>query len=318
MSNDSEPVSQLRSVFGMLVTAAVFISFFSIFPPPVFSQNSSLRGVVTEKGTDTTLEKVKVIIVSLRTATARYELFTDKKGSFYKGGLQNGMYRVSFEKEGYVPAQSAVRLRAEDRQEITVQLEKMEVKAAKAAFDLVNAAQKLMAAGKYDEAIVKITQAIEKDAGSFILYYNRAVCCEKKGDKEKAIVDYRKSLELKPDFLLSLSALGKIFAKKGDFAKAVEYYQKAFDLEITDTVALYNYGACLINLGNSGEAKSVFEKLISLDPNYADAFYQLGILYLGLNENAKAKEYFKTFLELDPENENAPVAREILKTLQPQ
>lgn len=316
MSNYSKPGGQRRSVFGVLVTTVVFISFFSIFPTLAFSQNSSLKGVVTEKGTDTPLEKVRVIIASLRTATARYELFTDKKGSFYKGGLQNGMYRVSFEKEGYVPAQSAIRLRAEDQQEITVQLEKMEVKAAKAAFDLVTAAQKLMAAGKYDEAIVKITQAIEKDSGSFILYYNRAVCYENKGDKEKAIVDYQKSLELKPDFLLSLSALGKIVAKKGDFARAVEYYKKAFDLGITDTVALYNYGACLINLGNSSEAKTVFEKLISLDPNYADAFYQLGIIYLGMNDNAKAKEYFKTFLEMDPENENASVAQEILKTLE--
>jgi tetratricopeptide (TPR) repeat protein len=314
MNNYRRSHHPLHKAFKMTMPV-IAVLFLIVFSSSALSASSSIKGIVTEKGTQTPLAGVKITLESLKTSTVRFELTTDKKGYFYKTGLSHGMYRVSLEKDGYVPSQVAFRLRLNDQYELNVELEVTKAKTSNAAFELVSAARKLMAAGKYDEAIAKVSQAIEKDPESFILYYNRAVGYEKKGDRENAALDYRKSLELKPDFLLSLAALGKIHARKAEFEKAVEYYKKAFDLNITDTAALYNYGACLVNLGGSEEAKAVFEKLISLDDNYADAFYQLGIIYLGLNDNARAIEYLKKFTELDPENENAAVAQEILKTL---
>ncbi len=56
--------------------------------------------------------------------------------------------------------------------------------------------------------------------------------------------------------------------------------------------------------------------MIGLDPLYVDAYYQLGIIHVGRSDHAKAVEYFKTFIQLDPGNSNAPVAKEILKTLE--
>lgn len=282
---------------------------------PLYSTLGSLKGYIKEKGTDKPLAKVKITLVSLRNTTIRFELETDKKGYFYKTGLQNGMYQVSLDKEGYTPYQHTLRIKVAEYREMDFQLEPIAVTTSDTSFGLVNAAKKLMSSGKYDEAIEKVSQAIEKEPEVFILYYNRAIAHEKKGDKDKAILDYQKTLELKPDFLLALSAVGNILAKKSDFPGAVKYYKKAFNLGLTDTLALYNYGACLINLGENDQSKAVFEKLIGLDPNYADAYYQMGIIYLGMNDNAKAREFLEKFIELDPENTNAAVAKEILNTL---
>jgi tetratricopeptide (TPR) repeat protein len=295
----------------------VILLLFMIFVllSPLYSTLGSLKGYIKEKGTDKPLAKVKITLVSLRNTTIRFELVTDKKGYFYKTGLQNGMYQVSFDKEGYTPYQHTLRIKVAEQREMDFQLEPITVTTSDTSFGLVNAAKKLMSSGKYDEAIEKVSQAIEKEPEVFILYYNRAIAHEKKGDKDKALLDYRKTLELKPDFLLALSAVGNILAKKSDFPAALKYYKKAFDLGLTDTLALYNHGACLINLGENDQAKAVFEKLIELDPNYADAYYQMGIIYLGMNDNAKAREFLKKFIELDPENTNAAVAKEILNTL---
>jgi tetratricopeptide (TPR) repeat protein len=282
---------------------------------PLYSTSSSVRGIVTDKANGNPLAKVKIIILSQRNKTLKYEIKTDKKGTFYKGGLRNGLYQLTVEKEGYIPARTTLRLMAGKTREYNAKLEVLKVKSSVQAIDLVKSARKLIAAGKLDEAIARVTKAIEKEPGSFILYYNRALVYEKKGDKVNALKDFEKSLESKPDFILSLASAANIHAKNGAFEKAAKFYKKAFTLGITDTVALYNYGACLINLGNSNEAKTVFEKLVSIDPDYADAYYQLGIVYLGLNDNAKAKEFLTKFLELDPENANASVAKEILKTI---
>lgn len=282
---------------------------------PLYSTLGSLKGYTKEKGTDKPLEKVKITLVFLKNTTVRFELETDKNGYFYKTGLQNGMYQVSLDKEGYTPYQYTIRIKVAEQREMDFQLEPITVTTSGTSFGLVNAAKKAMSAGKYDEAIEKVSQAIEKEPGVFILYFNRALAYEKKGDRDNALLDFQKTLELKPDFLLALSAAGNILAKKNDFPGAVEYYKKAVDLGLSDTLALYNYGACLINLGDNDQAKSVFEKLLELDPNYADAYYQMGIIYLGMNENAKAKEFLQKFIELDPENTNAAVAKEILNTL---
>ena len=303
----------MNKYFNRSTILSLFLLF--VLLSPLYSTLGSLKGYIKEKGTDKPLAKVKVTLVSLRNTTVRFEFVSDKKGYFYKTGLRNGMYRLSFDKEGFTPYQHTLRIKVAEHREMDFQLEAIEVTTSDTSFGLVNAAKKLLSAGKYDEAIEKISQAIEKDPGTFILYYNRALVYEKKGDKDKALLDYHKTLELKPDFLLALSAVGNIFAKNSDFPGAVKYYKKAVEQGLTDTLALYNYGACLINLGDNDQAKAIFEKLIDLDPNYADAYYQMGIIYLGLNDNAKAKEFLKKFIQLDPENTNAAVAKEILNTL---
>ena len=303
----------MNKYFNSSVILSLFLLF--VLLSPLYSTMGSLKGYIKKKGTDKPLAKVKITLVSLRNTTVRFELVSDKKGYFYKTGLQNGMYRVSLDKEGYTPYRHTLRIKVAEHREMDFQLEPIEVTTSDTSYGLVNVAKKLLSAGKYDEAIEKVSQAIEKDPGTFILYYNRALAYEKKGDKDKALLDYKMTLELKPDFLLALSAVGNIFAKNSDFPGAVKYYKKAVEQGLTDTLALYNYGACLINLGDNDQAKAIFEKLIDLDPNYADAYYQMGIIYLGLNDNAKAKEFLKKFIQLDPENTNAAVAKEILNTL---
>lgn len=293
----------------------ILVTLFYFTTPVLSSSVCSINGYVKDKKTQTPLEKVNVILSAINKAANHFQLETDSNGYFYKTGLQNDVYTVSFAKDGYIPAQTTIRLIIGKQQELQITLEPLEKNENSSSFQLINTAQKLLTQGKYDEAIAKVSEAITTEPANFILYYNRGVAYEKKGDNTNALNDYKKSLELKPDFPLSLTAAGKLTAKNGEFAPAAVYYKKAFTLGITDTIALYNYGACLINLGNNDEAKTVFEKLISLDPNYADAYYQLGIIYLGTGDNARTKELLDKFIALDPQNTNTEVAKEILKSL---
>lgn len=272
---------------------------------------NSVRGTITDKDTGEPIPGVKIII---EIETIKYELVTDKKGSFYKSGLKNGTYHVKYEKDGYIPAMSSFHLGISDKMDISVQLQVLKaVKPAKRS--LMRKGVELLNAGKYTNAVETLTKAIEESPENPVLYYYRGFSLDKSGETDKALADHKKALELDPEFLLSLSEVGKILAKKRDLNSAVTYYKKAYDLGTKDVLALYNYGVCLINLGSNSEALKVFEKLISLAPNYADAYYQLGIIYLGLNDNARAKEYLQKFIDMDPENSNASVAKEILKTL---
>lgn len=295
----------------VLLIAVTFV--ISQLPLQSGSVLNSVKGVITDKESG---EPIPGVVITLTVDALKHTTKTDEKGAFYKGGLKNGMYNVKYEKEGYIPAVSNFRMGIADRRDLSVALKKIKaVEPVKKKKSKSRIGAEMLNAQKYPEAVKVLTEAIAETPENPLIYYYRGFALDKTGEQDKALADYKKSLELDPEFQLSLGEAGKILAKKGDINGAVVFYKKSYELGTTDTLALYNYGACLINLGNNDEALKVFEKLLSIDPGYPDAFYQLGIIYLGKMDNAKAKEYLQKFIELDPENSNASVAKEILKTI---
>lgn len=56
---------------------------------------------------------------------------------------------------------------------------------------------------KYDDAFEKFDMTIKRDANYFRGYYGRGRCYEIKGEKKKAIEEYKKCLSIKPDYDLA-------------------------------------------------------------------------------------------------------------------
>jgi tetratricopeptide (TPR) repeat protein len=274
----------------------------------------AVKGTIRDAKTEVPLQGVKITIVSSVSQTLIYELRSNKKGHFYRSGLAPGAYKATFEKDGYIPLGTSIKVNLSVTVEVEIKLEPVKSIVSDSA-NLIKRGRDLLNAGKYEEAIIKLSESISADPSNPVYYYYRAIAFERSENSEKAVEDYQKAVELKPDFTLPLSRAGIIFAKKGDFEKAVEFYKKATDLGHKDPETFYNYGGCLMNLGKNPEAKVVFEQLLTLDPNYSDAFYQLGIISIGLGETEKAKEFLQKFIEMDPENKSASLAKEILKSL---
>lgn len=272
------------------------------------------EGFVKDANTGKIIIKAKITLIYTRNEIMKYELHTDKKGHFYKGGLTPGIYRVNAEKEGYLPVAQTVRVRLGDTVKVDIQLEPLAAETP-ATVKMGQQAIKLFQAGKYQEAAEKFTEGISKGEANTILYYYRGLSYERSGQIEKALEDYNQSIKLKPDFVLPYSRIGIIYAKQKSYQQAVNFYKKAVELGSKDVTTIYNYGVVLMNLGRTQEAKSVFEKLLRLDENYSDAYYHLGIIYLGQGDSAQAKELLQKFVDMDPENSKAPVAKKILESL---
>jgi len=277
----------------------------------------AVDGYIKDSATDQPLSGVKITLVSARTETLAYELSSDKKGHFYKIGLVPGIYKMTLEKDGYVPQEGSIRVVLDETTRLEFKLEPAKTLGSGGPGLAKTAASgvELISAGKYEEAIVQFTEVIKEVPVHAVSYFYRGLAYERSGRNEEALQDYQKATELKPDFLLPYSRSGVIWAKKGDFEKAGNFYKKALDAGDLDSTTHYNYGVCLINLEKSDEARAVFEKLLAHDPDYSDVYYQLGILYLSAGETARAKELLEAFVARDPENKNTPLAREILKSL---
>jgi tetratricopeptide (TPR) repeat protein len=275
----------------------------------------AVKGIVKDAKSGEVIAKAKISMVSTRTDTLRYELQTDEKGYYYKGGLQPGYYNFRVEMEGYLPASKTIRVRLGDTVQSDFELEVFESAPVDEAAKVANKGMKLFREAKWEQAAKEFSSAIANDPSNPLLYFYRGLSQENNGQVEEALVDYKKSIELKPDFILPYSRSGKIYARQQNQEKAEEFYKKAVELGDEDLTTLYNYGVVLINLGRSQDAQPIFERLLELDSDYTDAYYHLGIIAIGQGDSAKAKELLEKFLELDPENRNAPVAKQILANL---
>ncbi len=295
-------------------TALIMLALLLAAGPLCGQIMNTVRGTITDKENGAPLADVKITIVSTKSSVMKFELLTDANGYFYKGGLETGTYRVTIEKNGYIPVASSLYLSIGETKTIENALEKLAPQAPASAL-LLDQAVELINEGKYPRAMEKLTAVLEKEPDNPAVFYYSGLIHERNGDLEKAAADLEKAINLKDDFTLALGELAKIRAKKRDFAGAEQLFKKAYSLGADDPTTLFNYGSTLINLGRGAEAGPVFEKLISIDPEFSDAYYELGIIALGNADQEKARELLAKYLELSPEGGNSSIAREILKTL---
>jgi tetratricopeptide (TPR) repeat protein len=292
-------------------------SFSESFTDPGYGQTGTtgaVKGYVKNVTTGAIIADAKIYMENAKFGNIKYELKTDAKGYFYKGGLQPAQYKFTVEKEGFMPSERTVRVRLADTVQADFELQTADslvpvaTKMAKKALDSFRE-------GDWEKAVKEFSEVIAEEPTNSLLFLYRGLAQEQNGDSTAALSDYQKAIGLKPDFVMPYSRAGKLYARQQDNEKAYEYFQKAVELGDQDTTTLYNYAVVLINLGKSPEAKTVLERLLAEDDAYADAYYHLGIITIGEGDSARAKELLEKFVEMDPENPNAPIAKQIIESL---
>ncbi|MBN2495414.1 MAG: tetratricopeptide repeat protein [Deltaproteobacteria bacterium] len=110
---------------------------------------------------------------------------------------------------------------------------------------------------------------------------------EKLFNEDRAIPNYRKVVELNPNYLPALQALGKLFYRKGQWDDLVHMYEVECR-ETPDTkqraVKLYKLAEILEErLSRDEEAIQKYEQSLELSPGYLPALKALGRLYTKYN-----------------------------------
>lgn len=287
----------------------------SLFLATQSGTTGAVRGLVKDAVSGKVIANAKIVLVNSKNSTMKYELKTDKKGAYYKGGLRPGYYEFTVEKENFLPIAKMVRARLGETVQEDFELQSLESQVP-VAMKKAKSAIKFFQEAKWEDAVKEFSKAIAENQSSHMLFYFRGIAQEKLGSLEEALSDYQKTIELKSDFAPPYSMAGKIFARQQNYEKASEFYQKSVELDDQDVTTLYNYAVVLINLGeNSNEAIVILEKLLLLDEAHADAYYRLGMLYISQGDTERAKELLQKFLELDPENKNATIAKQVIDAL---
>ena len=115
------------------------------------------------------------------------------------------------------------------------------------------------------------------------------------GEHEKAISDFSKALDLKPDYVEAYYNLGTAKLKIGKFKEAIDDFDKVLELDADYPQAYYSRGFANLSLRKYEDASADFRKALDLKPDYVEA-------KRGLKE---VKSYLESIKPINPNTANA-------------
>ena len=154
--------------------------------------------------------------------------------------------------------------------------------------------------GEYDKAIESYSRSIDLNPGVSVAYSNRGISYMKKGDYASAIEDHSRAIELNPGYARSYNDRGLAYDKKGDRIAAIQDYNRAIDLDPTYADAYINRALAHMFLGEVGLAIQDCDRAIELEPNSPTHHLGRGFAYFAKGDYDSAIQDYNKALEINP------------------
>jgi len=191
---------------------------------------------------------------------------------------------------------------------------------------------------QYTEAATYLEKAKKLSPSQAKIYFELAYAQDNSDKTDDAILNYKKVLELYPEYYSALQNLGDIYYKKEDYSKALDYYKQYLQGDDIDNYYYYkagwssndleaygdaiNYlekyeptenddiakkyaeiGYANYKLENNDESIDAYKKALDAKPGYGTALRGLGNVYYNNTEDYDAAiDYFEQAIEKDEEN----------------
>jgi tetratricopeptide (TPR) repeat protein len=169
--------------------------------------------------------------------------------------------------------------------------------------------------GQYAGAETLWRATLARNPGSWLAYNDLGNVLGRKGEVEEAIAQFRKALDLQPDYARAHLNLGILLGRKGEAREAIAQFRKALDIEPNSPEAQNNLGSALLQQGEVQEAIGQFRKALDLRPDWALARENLGLALLRKGDFNGAMACFEktTALPPDPAQRWHNLAKQLLK-----
>lgn len=122
---------------------------------------------------------------------------------------------------------------------------------------------------------------------------------ERTNQRDKAVAEFRKVLEIQPDFHAALNYLGYIFAESGtNLDEALKLVSRAVALEPDNGAYVDSLGWTYYRLGQPEQARPYLERAARLEPEDATLQEHLGDVYVALGQKERARQAYQRALDL--------------------
>ncbi|HSE41569.1 MAG TPA: tetratricopeptide repeat protein, partial [Acidobacteriota bacterium] len=159
---------------------------------------------------------------------------------------------------------------------------------------------------KYDEAITKFNQVLEKSPNNDLAMYELASTYFSARKYEDALKISYKGVHYKSRYLSKFyQFIGSSLDELGRSKDAINAFNEALEVVPDNALIHFNLAAILINSGKLAEAQPHLEKSIELNPTHSSSHYALSQIYFSQNQEVPGILAILRFLSLEPQSKRS-------------
>lgn len=156
-----------------------------------------------------------------------------------------------------------------------------------------------------DSAIAQYKRALDLAPNYVDAYSNLATSLHKLGQLEQARHNYLKAIQLNPKDPDLYFNLGNVLQDEGEYEQAAASYNRAINLRPLHCASHIQLGNALTTMGKTGEAVTSYRNTLEIDHNHVEARINIGKALLSQKQFESAIIWLQEALGLDPENSRA-------------
>jgi tetratricopeptide (TPR) repeat protein len=159
--------------------------------------------------------------------------------------------------------------------------------------------------GVWKNSFTLFDHAIAVTEGNYTAYNNRGVFLEEHGRIQDAEADYRRALEIDPDYGEANTNFGHLLYTRGRAAESLPYLRRAIAIRPGLIPAHVDLGAALSGTGLVDEAIEEFKWVLAHDPENVSALNNYGVALEMKGRLAEAQDQIVAALRLKPRDADA-------------
>lgn len=141
---------------------------------------------------------------------------------------------------------------------------------------LLNVGKQLLADERAGEALPVLRESAARHPGFAIDTYTLGVALDRTGDKNAALAQFRRAVQLAPGEARTRGALALALMQSGGAAESLPHFAESVRLSPSDASLRTNYGIALLQTGDGRDAIDQLEAAVHLDPRDVTARNALG------------------------------------------
>ncbi len=164
---------------------------------------------------------------------------------------------------------------------------------------MLAAAQAWQRLDRYPDSIPVLERLAARQKDSVAAGFLLGSAYERTGQRPRAVSEFRRVLEIDPDFHAALNYLGYTYAESGEnLEEALNLVGRAVALEPDNGAYVDSLGWTYYQLGRHEQARGFLERAVRLEPADATLQEHLGDVYVALGQKDRAREAYRRALEL--------------------
>lgn len=164
-------------------------------------------------------------------------------------------------------------------------------------FNTILQASDALRAGDFPGGETLLVHVREKDPQMYVVPFMLGEAANKQRKWEQASVEFKKCLELNPNFDQAMTGLGQALANLGDMAAAKRWVEKALQYNRQNFRAWYELGH-IERKADPAAAVLAYQEAIAIQPNFVFVQRDLGLLQFGQNNYVEAAKHLAKATEL--------------------